>query len=111
MASWRTPLTDLPNWLLFLSRDEAARYVGVSSDVFDDEVASGLWPPPKRRGTKGGRLTWHRPSLDATAAQEAGLDGRNVEMATPTTAEGLWKGRSNGTAKENGTQGRSKKAA
>lgn len=48
---------------LFLSRDEAAAYVGVGPDVFAAEVAAGLWPDPVRRGAKGGKLTWFRPAL------------------------------------------------
>jgi hypothetical protein len=53
----RVPLVELPFWPLYLSRDEAARYVGVSGDVFAMEVASGMWPPGRPRGGKGGRLT------------------------------------------------------
>jgi hypothetical protein len=109
MSDRRIPLADLPFWPLLLGREEAARYVGVSADVFDDEVACGMWPPPMRRGTKGGRLTWHRPSLDASAARETGLDERDAGTASPTTADGLWKERSNATAKEDRSQGRSKK--
>ncbi len=48
---------------LFLSRDEAAAFVGVGADVFADEVSAGLWPEPVRRGAKGGKLTWFRPAL------------------------------------------------
>lgn len=53
---------------LMLSMQQAAEYVGVSVDVFTDEVAAGLWPPAIRRGAKGGRLTWYRPALEAAAA-------------------------------------------
>lgn len=98
MSDRRALLTDLPFWPLFLGREEAARYVGVSADVFDDEVTAGLWPAPKRRGTKGGRLTWHRPSLDAAADREAGTHTPDAGASTPVA--GLWKGRSNGQTKE-----------
>jgi len=54
---------------LYFSREEAARYVGVGSTLFDSEVARGLWPHPTRRGAKGGRLTWYRPALDRAAAE------------------------------------------
>ena len=37
----RSPLTDLPFWPRLLSRDEAARYVGVCSAVFDEEAKRG----------------------------------------------------------------------
>lgn len=71
-----------PNWPLYLSRDEAARYVGVSPNVFDDEVTAGAWPAASRRGIKGGRVTWYRPALDAAAqARETGgeSDGGTFE--------------------------------
>jgi transcriptional regulator with XRE-family HTH domain len=58
---------DLPGWPKYLSRDEAARYLGVSIDAFDDEVRSGLWPAGRPRGGRGSRLTWNRTLLDAIA--------------------------------------------
>ncbi|EHM01392.1 hypothetical protein HMPREF9946_02131 [Acetobacteraceae bacterium AT-5844] len=57
----------------YLSREEAAAYLGVSPDTFDDEVASGMWPAARRRGSKGARLTWDRKVLDAFADQAAGI--------------------------------------
>lgn len=63
----------LPHWPLYLSREEAARYVGVSPTLFDSEVAAGMWPAPVKRGEKGGRVTWYRPAIDRHAAgREAG---------------------------------------
>jgi hypothetical protein len=41
MVDRRVPLVDLPFWPLFLGQDEAARYLGVSIDVFSAEVAAG----------------------------------------------------------------------
>lgn len=108
--SERTLFTDLPFWSLFLGREEAARYLGVSVDVFDDEVKAGLWPAPQRRGNKGGRLTWHRPSLDDAAARAAGM-GQSDAPAAIGTASGLWKERSDGAATQERTQRRPKKAA
>ena len=46
-----------------LNRELAAAYVGVSVDVFDDEVRAGMWPAGERRGRKGGRHTWDRALL------------------------------------------------
>jgi hypothetical protein len=57
----------------YLSREEAAAYLGVSADLFDDEVSSGMWPAARRRGSKGTRLTWDRRVLDAFADQAAGI--------------------------------------
>ena len=104
MVDRRVPLVDLPFWPLFLGQDEAARYLGVSIDVFSAEVAAGLWPAPKRRGSKGGRLTWHRPSLDAAAARDAGIDQPGAEADGPILAPGVWKGRSRGSTKEDGIE-------
>lgn len=44
-----------------LSRDEAARYVGISSTKFDDLVTRGDMPKPKRID---GRVIWDRFALD-----------------------------------------------
>jgi hypothetical protein len=91
----RAPLSDLPFWPRYLSRNEAARYVGVSVDVFDIEVDNGHWPPARRRGGRGGRLTWDRLALDAAADRDPGI-GNPILIAEPTP--NLWKGRSNGAA-------------
>lgn len=48
-----------------LSRDQAAAYVGVSPNVFDDMVASGLMPPPK---TIGHRRIYDRLAIDTAFA-------------------------------------------
>jgi hypothetical protein len=104
------PLADLPFGPLFLGREEAARYVGVSSDVFDDEVAAGMWPAPRRRGSKGGKLTWHRPSLDIAAEQVTGAY-TDTPTDTSSMAAGVWRERSGGTTKEVRTQRRPQKAA
>jgi hypothetical protein len=57
----------------FLSRDEAAAYVGVSANVWDSEVRAGWWPPPLRRGAMEGRLTWDRHLIDTYADRRSGL--------------------------------------
>lgn len=44
-----------------LSRDEAARYVGVGSTKFDELVKDGRMPRPKRLD---GRTVWDRVALD-----------------------------------------------
>ena len=36
-------MIDLPSRLRYLARGVAARYVGVSPDVFDEEVNDGYW--------------------------------------------------------------------
>jgi hypothetical protein len=59
--------SDLPYWPRLLSRELAAAYVGVSPDLFDDEVKAGLWPDgrPRGRGSIKPRKTWDRRQIDA----------------------------------------------
>lgn len=45
-----------------LSRDEAARYIGVGNTKFDEMVADGRMPRPKR---VDGRVIWDRLKLEA----------------------------------------------
>jgi excisionase family DNA binding protein len=45
-----------------LSRDEAARYIGVGATKFDEMVADGRMPKPKRID---GRVVWDRLLIDA----------------------------------------------
>jgi hypothetical protein len=92
----RALLSELPNWPRYLSREQAAIYLGVSPDTFDGEVRIGLWPPPRRRGIKGGRLTWDRCALDAAADQDSGL----TDPGQPVTSlTGVWGARSRGETK------------
>ena len=44
-----------------LSREEAARYIGVGSTLFDEMVADGRMPKPKRINS---RAVWDRVALD-----------------------------------------------
>jgi hypothetical protein len=109
MAERRASLERLPFWPRHLSREEAARYVGVCPEVFDTEVAAGLWPAARRRGAKGGRLTWDRCALDATSDRDAGLGPPDSEAAPPVT--GIWGERGRGETKGKRTEGRPQKAA
>jgi predicted DNA-binding transcriptional regulator AlpA len=58
-----------------LSRDEAARYVGVGSTTFDLMVEQGRMPRPLRVGK---RAIWDRLKLDAAFADldESDADNR-----------------------------------
>lgn len=49
-----------------LSRDEAARYVGVGPTKFDEMVSDGRMPRPKRVDA---RVVWDRIRLDAAFAE------------------------------------------
>ncbi|WCK12378.1 hypothetical protein G6L41_008860 [Agrobacterium tumefaciens] len=57
-----------------LSREEAARYIGVGSTKFDEMVNDRRMPKPKR---VDGRVVWDRISLDA-AFSDLPSDGDNV---------------------------------
>lgn len=56
-----------------LSREEAARYIGVGTSKFDELVAGRRMPKPKRID---GRVVWDRIQLDA-AFSELPDDGGN----------------------------------
>ena len=45
-----------------MSREEAARYIGVGTTKFDEMVSDGRMPKPKRID---GRVIWDRLRLDA----------------------------------------------
>lgn len=45
-----------------MSREDAARYIGVGATKFDQMVADRLMPRPKK---VGGRVIWDRLALDA----------------------------------------------
>lgn len=75
----------LPGWPRCLGREEAASYLGVSVSTFDDEVKAGYWPPAKRRGLKGGRLTWDRLLIDAFEDRRSGL--HTQQMGSPDSGQ------------------------
>ncbi len=58
-----------------MSRDEAARYIGVSATKFDDMVADGRMPRARKID---GRAVWDRLRLDACFSdlpeRENGID-------------------------------------
>lgn len=66
-------MSDPPLIPRFLTREQAAHYLGVGTTTFDREVAAGIWPPPMRRGVKLTALTWDRLLLDRAADRLAGL--------------------------------------
>jgi excisionase family DNA binding protein len=46
-----------------MSREEAARYIGVGTTKFDEMVADGRMPKPKRID---GRVVWDRLKIEAS---------------------------------------------
>lgn len=66
-----------------MSREEAARYVGVSPVKFDDMVKDHKMPLPKR---EGGRMIWDRHQLDA-CFDEIGTVGNPFEVALANARE------------------------
>jgi predicted DNA-binding transcriptional regulator AlpA len=75
MSGQSAATTLLPPGLIprFLTREQAAAYLGVGVTTFDHEVAKGMWPRPMRRGARAARVTWDRMALDAVADRAAGL--------------------------------------
>lgn len=78
MTATRLQLTGLPDWPRWLSRDEAAAYVGVAVNTFDSEVAAGAWPAGVIRPLLAGprarpRLSWDRTALDKCSDQISGV--------------------------------------
>ncbi len=55
-----------------LNREEAARYVGIGTSLFDRLVEEGRMPKPKHIGKRvkhiGKRVVWDRLKLDAAFA-------------------------------------------
>ena len=95
----RAALTDLPFWPRCLSREEAARYVGVGVDVFDAEVKAGIWPLGRARGARGGRVTWDRLALDAAEDLRSGFTPTAATQPGPQPADAeaaLWERRISG---------------
>lgn len=70
MALRADPLSYAPRGL---SREEAARYIGISATKFDELVATRRMPKPKRID---GRTVWDRLALDA-AFSDLPEDGGN----------------------------------
>lgn len=58
-----------------LSREEAARYVGVGITKFDQMVADRRMPKPKK---VDGRVIWDRIKLEAAFADLPGDDEENI---------------------------------
>lgn len=58
-----------------LSRDEAARYVGVGVTKFDQMVADRRMPKPKKIDS---RVIWDRLKLEAAFADLPGDDDDNI---------------------------------
>jgi predicted DNA-binding transcriptional regulator AlpA len=59
-----------------LSREDAARYVGVGISKFDEMVAGRLMPRPKK---VGGRVIWDRIALDAAFSDLPEENGNRID--------------------------------
>jgi len=65
-----------------MSREEAARYIGVGTTLFDEMVADGRMPKGKRIN---GRIVWDRYALDAAFSD---LDSENVNTLDRILGQG-----------------------
>lgn len=61
-----------------LRREAAAAYVGVSPSKFDQWVAAGVMPQPKRRD---GVVVWDRWALDTSFEELSGTPGNDWDEA------------------------------
>jgi hypothetical protein len=95
----------------FLTRDQAAAYVGVSATTFAAELRAGMWPPALRRGGKGAALTWDRRLLDQCADRLGGLIVASTPGSDLAAAEQAALKATRGTTPPNRTQHRNSKAA
>ena len=59
-----------------LCREEAATYVGVGITLFDEMVADGRMPKPKRANS---RVVWDRIALDAAFTDLPGDEGNMID--------------------------------
>lgn len=59
-----------------LSRDEAARYIGVGTTKFDEMVADKRMPKPKRID---GRTVWDRIALDVSFSELPSEAGNMID--------------------------------
>jgi excisionase family DNA binding protein len=59
-----------------MSREEAARYVGVGTTKFDEMIADGRMPKPK---AINGRRVWDRLKLDSAFDELPGDDDGSAE--------------------------------
>ncbi len=62
--------------VLGLSREQAAAYIGVSKSLFDEMVADGRMPKPKKANS---RTIWDRRSLERAFGRLPGGDGDETE--------------------------------
>lgn len=68
-----------------LSREEAARYIGVGSTLFDEMVADGRMPKPKRINS---RAVWDRVALDIAFTSLPDKDGGLQELLERSKRDG-----------------------
>lgn len=59
-----------------MSREEAARYIGVGTTKFDEMVADRRMPRPKR---VDGRVIWDRVALDAAFSDLPNEPGNKID--------------------------------
>lgn len=72
----------------FLTTEQAAAYVGVSRNLFMQEVQQGWWPRPLLRGARDSKPTWDRRLLDLAADRRAGIvDATGAESSAHSATD------------------------
>ena len=89
----------------FLSRQQAATYLGVSLTTFDAEMKSGMSPTPLRRGGKATALTWDIRLLDRACDRiggiiEASAPGDDLAAAEQAALEAAGRGTKTGNRRQ-----------
>lgn len=68
-----------------LNREEAARWVGLGTSKFDELVAAGRLPKPKRID---GRVVWDRLKVDAAFSELGEDEGNRIDALFARRAGG-----------------------
>jgi hypothetical protein len=73
-------IANCPDWPRWLSREQAAQYVGRSVNQFMSEVDAGLWCKPK---SSGRRVLFDRKLLDLASDRQSGIAGPEITGRPP----------------------------
>jgi hypothetical protein len=80
-------LVGLPGWPRRLSREQAAKFVGVSPALFDTKVADKTLPGPIAGW--GRRKLWDTKALELALDKEIGLSGQSAPSLVDPISEAV----------------------
>ena len=77
-----------------MTEKQAAAYLEIGVDTFRDEMARGVWPPPRRIGRKHKKRVWDRKAIDLAYDRISGIGSGEAEHeAAALAALDRWDGR------------------